>query len=97
MPRRASMFRYGSMMIRVSECTLFTEEPCVPPSCTNHSICMPPGRTLAILTYHPRTNPADFRRLLEEVKNLGLNLEVVLKPDAANPMDVMDEFQRVMG
>ena len=98
MPARPAAFKFGSFVVRVSECFAFlTEEPCIPPSCTNHSICLPPGRTLARVKYDPRKDdPAELKRLITEVQRLRLEVEVVVGVEGLKPGDAVDHVGRAL-
>jgi hypothetical protein len=96
---RHPSFKFGSFVIRVSSCMFpTTEEPCLPPSCSNFSICYPPGRTLARVAYDPaRTQPAELKKLLREIAALGLEVEVVVGSDRKQPEAATEALQRALG
>lgn len=101
MSARPSTFRFGTFVVRVSECLFLTEEPCVPPSCSYLTVCKPPYRTLARIAYIPRlTDVAEFRRLLQEVQRLNMDVEVVVG-DPMSPqglaMSPVEVLQRDLG
>lgn len=98
MPARPSKYKFGTFVVRVSECLFLTEEPCVPPSCNFLSICSPPSRTAARVAYIPRqTDPADFKQLLQQIERLKLEIEVVVPRDPDSPLGAVETLQRDLG
>lgn len=92
------VFRFGSFMVRIAECELGPlSDGCVPPSCDFYSVCKPPHRTVARVRFDPRSDPAEFRRLLEQVQRLELQIEVMVIGDPDRPGAATEALGRALG